>query len=457
MSKRLNACSFFQQSCIGVLILCLCLAGALWADDPVNVALHKPYTFSKAPNYGLCTDPGDAQQLTDGILIHGSGGDYWGSKSAVGWTRTGTGMSITVDLGQVESIGGISFRSASGPGSTVAYPAFIYFWVSNDGETFTQAGELISASWAHGLPDGRGDPHLPISLPTGYHRYFADDLRLSGRFVKLTAYPAGEYLFSDEIEVFRGDSTRASTAAGAVALNSDFEDWAARNKYHAIAQVRMLYDLQELQHQPQADQFVTEIDSLRNEVLNMPRIEKLDMSRGLPYTPLHGRIWALNGPIQQAGGAAGVLSVGGGTLPTIPSLMMPRRLRAAPSPSTSCKTSAAPPPSTSPISPAKPCSATIRAADGSATPGPPTMSSCGRVRFHRDSTTRHCRRPPCPKQSKSGPQPVGRVDLPAGVTSQLWLTAQPRENPRGCRYSAVLTVTDCRTRHEHSTRRRHRQ
>ncbi len=33
------------------------------------MALGRPYTLSARPNYGLCTDAGDAVQLTDGEFM----------------------------------------------------------------------------------------------------------------------------------------------------------------------------------------------------------------------------------------------------------------------------------------------------------------------------------------------------------------------------------------------------
>ncbi|MAE67312.1 MAG: hypothetical protein CMJ18_23875 [Phycisphaeraceae bacterium] len=265
-----------------------------------NIALHRPYTWSRAPNYAPCQDDGDSKQLTDGQLTAADRG-FWIQKPAVGWQRLWGPLSITIDLGSVRAIGAISFRSAGG-GSAVAFPAFIHVWMSDDGTSYHFEGELIALSWQQGLPDSAGDPRAPRGWPAGVHRYLAEDLRLGGRFVKLIVWPAGSYLFCDEIEVFEGGFDARDAARAGPSLNGDFDEWVRRHRHHAIAQVRMIYDLQELGRHPEAGNFTDDIDRLRARVLSMPCIEALDMTRGLPYTPLHARIWALHGRMQRSGG-----------------------------------------------------------------------------------------------------------------------------------------------------------
>ena len=64
----------------------------------------------------------------------------------------------------------------------------------------------------------------------------------------------------------------------------------------------MLMDLQELSRQPAAERFRSRINALRRKVLGAGPPEALDMSRGLPYTPLHAEVWAANAPVQRAAG-----------------------------------------------------------------------------------------------------------------------------------------------------------
>ena len=81
-------------------------AQAVWAAPGDNIALHRPYTWSTAPTYSLCTDPCDIVQLTDGVYNGANHTDY----RCVGWAGSGT-VSITIDLGSKKAIGGISFSA----------------------------------------------------------------------------------------------------------------------------------------------------------------------------------------------------------------------------------------------------------------------------------------------------------------------------------------------------------
>ncbi len=62
------------------------------------------------PNYGLCSDPGDAEQLTDGVYTEGY---FWVQKSTVGYAEKTPSM-VTIDLGEVKPIRGVSYHTAGG-------------------------------------------------------------------------------------------------------------------------------------------------------------------------------------------------------------------------------------------------------------------------------------------------------------------------------------------------------
>lgn len=157
-----------------------------------NLALGKSCTMSPAPDYSHCTDPADARQLTDGQYITGH---FWTQQGTVGWNNANPTI-ITLDLGTVEPIRGVSFNTAAGV-AQVDWPHAIDILVSDDGKTFHAAGELVSLS-AQRQP-------LP---PAGYavHRLWTADLRAHGRFVALIVSAAG-YAFTDEIEVYRGEAS----------------------------------------------------------------------------------------------------------------------------------------------------------------------------------------------------------------------------------------------------------
>ncbi len=155
-----------------------------------NLALGKPHTLSPAPNYRYCTEEGDATQLTDG---EHSVGYFWVQEATVGWSNTSK-VDITIDLGSAQPIKGCSYNTAAGVAG-VAWPALVYILVSDDGETWHPAGDLVARSAKFGLP--AADRYSS-------HRFVADDLALHGRYFRLLIAPSGSYTFCDEIEVYEG-------------------------------------------------------------------------------------------------------------------------------------------------------------------------------------------------------------------------------------------------------------
>src|SRR4051812_46154687 len=81
----------------------------------LNVALHRPVTFSRPPDYPLTTDAGDAAQLTDGLRT--TSGTLWTDRLAVGWgPAVKKPIAITIDLGKPRSIDEGTYNTAAGRG-----------------------------------------------------------------------------------------------------------------------------------------------------------------------------------------------------------------------------------------------------------------------------------------------------------------------------------------------------
>ncbi len=160
--------------------------------EPKNVALGKPYTLRPSPNYRLCTDPGDRRQLTDGQTTTAY---FWTQKGTVGWQRAQY-VVITVDLGKVEPICGVSMTTAAGRAG-VTWPLAVHVLVSDDGKTYYDVGDLVE------LDHRRHGP-----WPKGYaiRKLETRELKTRGRFVQFLVVPVagGPYFFTDEVEVFRG-------------------------------------------------------------------------------------------------------------------------------------------------------------------------------------------------------------------------------------------------------------
>ena len=177
----------------GWIVLVAAVAGPATsrAAESTNLALGKRYALSPAPSYGHCTDPGDMTQLTDGK----STADYfWTQKGTVGWQRVQY-ATVTVDLGQVESIGGVALTTAAGTAG-VTWPMAIQILVSDDGKTFYDVGDLVALDLAK---------HGPWSAGYAIRRLVTNELSAVGRFVQFVMIPmsGGPYSFLDEIEVFR--------------------------------------------------------------------------------------------------------------------------------------------------------------------------------------------------------------------------------------------------------------
>ena len=264
-----------------------------------NLALGRPYALNQEPNYGYSSDEGDAVQLTDGAY---SLGYFWVQKSTVGWNRVSP-VEITVDLGKDQPIAGASCSTAGGTAG-VGFPSAILVLVSDDDETYFLAGELISASARHGLPDtGR----------YGVHRYVANDLASHGRYVRFVVVPGGMFCFCDEIEVYGGDpqllgSTRDQRAPDAAAL---LAEWPTQN----AVRVRLSKDLQTiLARAAEAglpDQTMAELrtraDALRREIAGVTVDDPRLFRAILPFNDLHRRIWGLNTTLFRANGLSGIV------------------------------------------------------------------------------------------------------------------------------------------------------
>ncbi|MCL4685392.1 discoidin domain-containing protein [Myxococcota bacterium] len=178
-----------------------------------NVALGRPYTMDPAPNYTYSPDPGDAKQLTDG---QHAPGNLWGDKSSVGWPSVGwkrtKPVTITIDLGSSQPIGGVSYKTAAGKAGVV-WPASIFVLASDDGATWTELGDLVALSSKRSPPPAGG---------FAIHRFASAEIAGRGRYVRFMVDDGpGPYVFVDEIEVFAGSEAAARAprpAAGPPAL-----------------------------------------------------------------------------------------------------------------------------------------------------------------------------------------------------------------------------------------------
>ena len=208
-----------------------------------NIALGRPYALAPQPNYPLCKDPGDVTHLTDGVYTEGY---FWTQGSTVGWMDVSR-VVITVDLGEVQPVGGVSLSTAGRMGAGVFWPAAIFIYFSEDGDNWWPAGEIVSLGAEYGLPPHTSDDEGERSWP---HRFRTDRVQGVARYVAFLVRGSGQFIFCDEVEVYRGDDGLLQAARTGPAVTDLAE--------HAVSRDRHLLSLQQV--------VMTEIGRVRGEV-----------------------------------------------------------------------------------------------------------------------------------------------------------------------------------------------
>ncbi len=276
----------------GLLCASLALAQAP-PSRPVNLALGKPYRLDPRPDYSYCTDPGDRIQLTDGIH---SKGYFWTRKETVGWVRAGT-VRVTIDLGKVEPIGGVSFRTAFGTAG-VHPPEAIFVFAGEDGKTFRFLGDLVSSSNARGGP--------PPPTPYRVHTYESMKIRGRGRYVALAVVPRGSFVFCDEIEVYRGGKGPVFQNTGRPVRN--LKEWVLSRRVSRAFQNRLRADLAALLRAARKGppSILAVLESRAPRLARLVPGEAARLSPGfrsiVPASGLHERILALNSFVLRGAG-----------------------------------------------------------------------------------------------------------------------------------------------------------
>ncbi len=280
----------------GVALLLISAASAQSPSPAENIALGKSYTMQPRPNYEHCTDPGDATQLTDGVYTEGY---FWSQKTTVGWTRQPI-IVVTIDLEEDLPISGASFNTAAGVAG-VAWPGTIYMLVAGEDKIFYEAGELISMSSEHGLPD-----------PTKYsvHRYWTDQLKTHGRYIAF-AFDAQPYGFIDEIEVYRGDDEWLQYAYTGTPIK-DIKDAVVNASLQQAIRRRILLDIAGIEEKlPDAaidagakEAIAAGLTEARDACTELPEADLETFKAVMPLNDLHRDALALQGALWQAQGLA---------------------------------------------------------------------------------------------------------------------------------------------------------
>ena len=295
-----------------------------------NIALGATYTLEPGPNYGLCTDPGDAEQLTDGVYTDGY---FWAQLSTVGWQEK-TPSIFTLDLGKVMPIRGVSFNTAAGF-ADVRWPLTIRILVAGEDEEFHEIGDLVELSaQQHGplVPERASDVmsvsfneaeihhhydanrdrypqkltpelreqilrdlHEAVATQYGTYRYWTDRLRAHGRYVSLVVWNE-PYTFVDEIEVYAGEPEWVNEPLPGPAI-ADVKAYAGRLAIQKGIRTRLMRDIESLRKAAEEKGIPPQT---RNDVLaELAAVEgemgpatafRDDFQAVLPLNPWHERV-----------------------------------------------------------------------------------------------------------------------------------------------------------------------
>jgi len=300
---------YYSMKYIKLLLLAGCWLGVLPVPRVMaqmqsnNIALGKAVTFSPAPNYMDCADPDDDKQLTDGQ--YSSRGKLrevensraiWVQKGTVGWQNVKP-VVITIDLGTVHPISGVSYSTAGGTAG-VTWPTAIYMSVSNDGKIWHTLGDLAMLSRENGRPPEQGYAEF---------RYVTHSLHARGRYIAF-AVMSTPFVFSDEIEVFKGDDAWINQPAQGETI-SDLKEYANNSLIRSSAQRRLYNDIDAIKKEinnsklstSQKSTFSARLDKDETKAAQIPQLGR-DFKTILPLNDTHRDILAVRGELLAAQG-----------------------------------------------------------------------------------------------------------------------------------------------------------
>ena len=158
--------------------------------------------FSQPPNYALCTDKDDAQQLTDGKL---AAFPIWTKKDAVGWAAL-TPIAMQIRLADGSSVqsprtGTLRLHSAKGLSAGVDVPRQVDVYARDSADKLRLVGSLA--------PDS-------VKLMDKSTHWLDVEIRAATDTVVLVLHASGDYLFLDEVE-WRPSGTAHLQAIGPTA------------------------------------------------------------------------------------------------------------------------------------------------------------------------------------------------------------------------------------------------
>jgi len=178
----------------------------------------------------------------------------------------------------VSPIGALSFNTAAGS-AQVTFPAAVFVFASDDGESWHYVTDLINE---------------PISQASYVqHRFVAKDLKTRGRHLAFYVAKGGFFAFVDEIEVIEGSHRADSVKFEQPAIATEkLEAEANRRAKRAVQKNITLAVIQQARGAVSSSggaakqQALRELDRLQQATVAALKLEEVDYSRGLPYSPI---------------------------------------------------------------------------------------------------------------------------------------------------------------------------
>ncbi len=267
-------------------LLVLILAGICQGQAAIeNVALNRPYTLEPAPNYELCTDRGDKLQLTDGR--YASDKTIWIDKRTIGWALKSGMAEMTIDLGRVQHIRGVTFNTAAGK-SGVRWPLAILILVSENARDYRYVGDLVRLD---------EEDNGPVGYGYRVHKFKTEKLHTRGRYVKLIAMRSGLFTFVNEVEVYGGSKSEMPDDAGGVTV-ANIRQFVKEAQYQVYVRRRLIRDLKVIERTARSldagvEDILERIDSIRSRIDSAQFDGRGSFSASLPLNNLHERVFSL--------------------------------------------------------------------------------------------------------------------------------------------------------------------
>lgn len=255
-----------------------------------NIALGKPYTLEPKPNHPVSVGNDNASRLTDGLYASNI---LWEQKGSVGWISKYA--IITIDLGEVQSVDGVSYSTAAGSDG-VRWPYAIYVLASDDGNNYYEAGELIHLS-GNKPNDNRG---------YAVNRFLAGKLRTHGRYISFVVLGA-PFIFADEIEVYSGEASLLALPFTGQPVQ-DRMTYVKQKLVPAAVAARIRSDIQAVSDLMDSKQLPShirsaiagELKSAERELPNFSMPDPQNPGAVMPLNPLHERIFKTQAKLWRA-------------------------------------------------------------------------------------------------------------------------------------------------------------